>query len=40
MIVINPPWTMHKKMSELLPKLTKALAGDEGVYKCDVLVDE
>jgi 23S rRNA (adenine2030-N6)-methyltransferase len=40
MIVINPPWTLHKKMSELLPKLTKTLAGDEGVYKCDVLVDE
>lgn len=40
MIVINPPWTLHKKMSILLPKLAKALAGDEGVYKCDVLVDE
>lgn len=40
MIVINPPWTMYKKMSALLPKLAKALAGDEGVYKCDVLVEE
>lgn len=40
MIVINPPWTLHQKMSTLLPKLAKALAGDDGVYKCDVLVEE
>lgn len=40
MIVINPPWTLHKKMSTLLPKLAKALAGDAGVYQCDVLVEE
>ena len=41
MIVINPPWTLMKKMSQLLPKLVVALADDTGAFfKCDVLVDE
>lgn len=41
MIVINPPWTLMKKMSQLLPKLAAALAGHEGAFfKCDVLVGE
>lgn len=40
-IVINPPWRLMDKMKQLLPKLVKSLAGDEGAfYKCDVLVGE
>lgn len=41
MIVINPPWTLMNKMSQLLPKLVKMLTDDAGAFfKCDVLVDE
>ena len=41
MIVINPPWTLMKKMSQLLPKLVATLAEDNnGFFKCDVLVEE
>lgn len=46
MLVINPPWELHEKMSKLLPKLAKHLGSDEngensqGVFKCDVLVKE
>ena len=40
-IVINPPWTLFKKMSDLLPKLTQHLTqGDELYFKCDVLSAE
>jgi len=41
MIVINPPWTLMKKMNQLLPKLVARLADDKDAYfKCDVLVGE
>ncbi len=41
MIVINPPWTLMKKMSLLLPKLVTKLADDKAAFfKCDVLVGE
>lgn len=41
MIVINPPWGLMKKMSEVLPKLVKTLGeGDDAFYKCDILVGE
>ena len=45
MIVINPPWTLFKKMSDLLPKLANRLAtqgkqDDKPYYKCDVLSGE
>lgn len=41
MIVINPPWGLFEKMSNLLPKLAKVIDEGEGaVYQCDVLVDE
>lgn len=41
MIVINPPWTLMKTMSQLLPKLVATLADDKTAsFKCDVLVGE
>ncbi|OUS26595.1 23S rRNA (adenine(2030)-N(6))-methyltransferase RlmJ [Thalassotalea sp. 42_200_T64] len=47
MLVINPPWTLMKKMQSLLPKLVSALdeVDDNGkskgaFFKCDVLVAE
>ncbi|MEE9320969.1 MAG: 23S rRNA (adenine(2030)-N(6))-methyltransferase RlmJ [Granulosicoccus sp.] len=41
MIVINPPWTLFEKMSDLLPKLAQQLTqGDELYFKCDVLSAE
>lgn len=41
MIVINPPWTLMQKMSQVLPKLMSLLTDDEvGSFKCDVLVEE
>ena len=41
MIVINPPWTLMAKMSQLLPRLVDTLGEDEGAfYKADVLVGE
>lgn len=41
MIVINPPWTLHDKMSTLLPKLTSVLGRDDtAFYKCEQLVGE
>ncbi len=41
MIVINPPWTLMKKMNELLPKLVKALDENKAAfYKSDILVAE
>lgn len=41
MIVINPPWKLMDKMTQLLPRLSKALdTGDGALYRCDQLVDE
>ena len=40
MFVINPPWTLKSKMTDLLPKLSMALTNQEHLYKCDVLVEE
>lgn len=41
MIIINPPWQLMATMQTLLPKLSKALALDNGAfYKADVLVAE
>jgi len=28
--IINPPWTLEKKLHETLPKLTELLAQDNG----------
>ncbi|MFT5047781.1 MAG: 23S rRNA (adenine2030-N6)-methyltransferase [Porticoccaceae bacterium] len=40
-IVVNPPWTLFKKMTNLLPKLAQELTkGDELYFKCDVLSPE
>ena len=30
MFVLNPPWTLHQTLQEVMPYLTKALAIDEG----------
>ena len=40
MIVINPPWTLMKKMQQVLPKLVTKLGGEGAFYKCDELVGE
>ena len=40
MIVINPPWMLADKLSQILPKLVTTLGGDGAFYKCDVLVGE
>lgn len=41
MIVINPPWTLLDKMSNLLPKLAKTISEtDDLFFKCDVLAAE
>jgi 23S rRNA (adenine2030-N6)-methyltransferase len=40
MIVINPPWTLMKKMTVVLPKLVAQLAGEDGFYKSEQLVGE
>ncbi len=40
MIIINPPWTLKKKMSQILPKLVRKLGGEGAFYKCDQLVGE
>ena len=41
MIVINPPWTLFNKMSDLLPKLAHQLTQDaKPHFKCDVLAAE
>lgn len=45
LFVINPPWTLFNKMTDLLPKLAKAIAGEAAgyggrLYKCDVIVKE
>ena len=41
MIVINPPWTLFNKMSDLLPKIAQKLTQDDKPhFKCDVLTAE
>lgn len=41
MIVINPPWTLLKRMSILLPKLGQKLTQDDELhFRCDVLAPE
>ncbi|MBX2885011.1 MAG: 23S rRNA (adenine(2030)-N(6))-methyltransferase RlmJ [Granulosicoccus sp.] len=41
MFVINPPWTLFGKMTELLPKLAQQLStGNELHFQCDVLSTE
>ncbi|MBL1319825.1 MAG: 23S rRNA (adenine(2030)-N(6))-methyltransferase RlmJ [Methylophaga sp.] len=40
MIVINPPWTLKDKMSQILPKLVTTLGNAGAFYKCDTLVGE
>ena len=41
MIVINPPWMLLQKMSQLLPRLVAALGEDATAFsRCDVLVGE
>lgn len=41
MIVINPPWGLHSKMQQVLPKLVAALASEDGgFFKCEILVEE
>ena len=41
MIVVNPPWKLLEKMSELLPKLVNVLGEDDNAFfKCDELVGE
>ena len=40
MIVINPPWTLKKKMEQVLPKLVSVLGGEGASYKCNELVGE
>jgi len=41
MFVINPPWTLHKKMSQWLPKLASTLGhADSGHFKCDIITGE
>jgi 23S rRNA (adenine2030-N6)-methyltransferase len=30
MFVINPPWTLHKTLAEIMPYLVKVLAQDAG----------
>lgn len=41
MIVINPPWKLFSRMSDVLPKLVKTLSDDKNAFfKCDILVEE
>jgi len=41
MIVINPPWTLFAKMSQVLPELVRILgSGETAHYRCDTLVAE
>ena len=40
MIVINPPWTLMKKMTQILPKLVDTLGSDGAFYKCEELVSQ
>jgi len=40
MLVINPPWTLKRKMEQVLPVLTKQLAPNTGRYRAEQLVEE
>jgi 23S rRNA (adenine2030-N6)-methyltransferase len=41
MMVINPPWMLRQKMSQLLPRLVTVLGEDATAFsRCDVLVSE
>ena len=40
MIVINPPWTLAKTMSEVLPELVSLLSEADGFYRAEQLVEE
>ena len=42
MFVINPPWKLFDKMSQLLPKLAQKLADNKGeeFFKCDIISNE
>lgn len=39
MIVINPPWTLKKKLDALLPKLS-VLLSDQALWRSEILVSE
>jgi len=40
MIVINPPWTLHKEMQEALPFLARILGEKQGHYRIETLAGE
>ncbi len=41
LFIINPPWGLFEKMSELLPKLAQVISiTNELCFKCDVIVNE
>ncbi|QBG36502.1 23S rRNA (adenine(2030)-N(6))-methyltransferase RlmJ [Litorilituus sediminis] len=41
MIVINPPWRLFEKMSQLLPKIASIITQvNRPIYKCEIIVDE
>ncbi|UQB42736.1 23S rRNA (adenine(2030)-N(6))-methyltransferase RlmJ [Thiomicrospira microaerophila] len=40
MVVINPPWTLHATMQQVLPWLVEQLAPKTGFYRADILVEE
>lgn len=41
MIVINPPWKLFEKMSQLIPKLAdKITQVGRPIYRCEILADE
>jgi 23S rRNA (adenine2030-N6)-methyltransferase len=45
MFVVNPPWKLFEKMTQVLPRLAQAIGESTGssygrFYRCDVLVKE
>jgi 23S rRNA (adenine2030-N6)-methyltransferase len=40
MIIVNPPWTLKEKASDILPKLAQTLAPKEGTQTIRQLVEE
>lgn len=41
MIVINPPWRLFEKMSQLLPKIASIITQvNRPIYKCEIIVNE
>ena len=41
MIVINPPWKLFEKMSQLLPKLAEKITQvGRPIYRCEILAEE